>query len=55
MSRAVDVYIDDKLSHLESLEDDSLRDQVRDILRRKANGTFLWVALVVQELKGPES
>jgi len=41
VSRAVDVYIDDKLSRLESLEDDSLRDQVRDILRRKANGTFL--------------
>lgn len=55
VSRAVDVYINDKLSRLESLEDDSLRDQVRDILRRKANGTFLWVALVVQELEGPES
>ncbi|KAF2184206.1 WD40 repeat-like protein [Zopfia rhizophila CBS 207.26] len=55
VSRAVDVYIDDKLSRLKSLEDDSLRDQVRDILRRKANGTFLWVALVVQELEGPES
>jgi len=55
VSRAVDVYIDDKLSRLDSLEDDSLRDQVRDILRRKANGTFLWVALVVQELEVPES
>lgn len=55
VSHAVDVYIDDKLSRLESLEDDSLRDQVRDILRRKANGTFLWVALVVQELERPEN
>ena len=55
VSRAVDVYIDDKLSRLESLEDNSLRNQVRDILRRKANGTFLWVSLVVQELEGPES
>ena len=55
VSRAVDVYIDDKLSRVESLKDDSLRDQVRDILRRKANGIFLWVALVVQELKRPES
>ncbi|KAK0706877.1 hypothetical protein B0T26DRAFT_875960, partial [Lasiosphaeria miniovina] len=26
------------------------RDQFRDILHQKANGTFLWVALVVQEL-----
>jgi hypothetical protein len=47
VSRAVDIYIDDKLSRLESLEDDGLRDRIRDILRRKANGTFLWVALVV--------
>jgi hypothetical protein len=55
VSHAVDVYIDDRLSRLESLEDNSLRDQVRDILRQKANGTFLWVALVVQELERPES
>jgi hypothetical protein len=55
VSRAVDVYIDDKLSRLESLEDESLRDQVRNVLRQKANGTFLWVALVVQELERPES
>jgi hypothetical protein len=55
VSHAVDVYIDDKLSRLESLEDNSLRDQVRDILRRKANGTFLWVALMIQELERPES
>lgn len=55
VSRAVDVYIDNKLSHLSSLQDDGLRGQVRDILRRKANGTFLWVALVVQELEEPES
>ena len=55
VSRAVDVYIDDKLSRFESLQDDGLRDRVRDILRRKANGTFLWVALVVQELERPES
>jgi hypothetical protein len=55
VSRAVDVYINDKLSRFESLQDDGLRDRVRDILRRKANGTFLWVALVVQELERPES
>jgi hypothetical protein len=55
IARAVNVYIDDKLSRLESLEDECVRDQVRDILRQKANGTFLWVALVVQELERPES
>ncbi|KAI9777861.1 MAG: hypothetical protein M1839_008538 [Geoglossum umbratile] len=55
VSRAVDVYINDKLSRFESLQDDGLRDRVRDILRRKASGTFLWVALVIQELEKPES
>lgn len=28
---------------------------MRDELRRKANGTFLWVALVMQELEKPEN
>jgi hypothetical protein len=55
VARAVDAYIDDKLSNLESLSEDSLRKQVRDELRRKANGTFLWVALVMQELEKSES
>ncbi|RYP50301.1 hypothetical protein DL768_004154 [Monosporascus sp. mg162] len=56
VSRAVDAFIDDKLSRLESLQEDGgLRNRVRDILRQKANGTFLWVALVVQELEKPES
>ncbi|QKD57200.2 uncharacterized protein FOBCDRAFT_251804 [Fusarium oxysporum Fo47] len=54
VSHAVNIYIDTKLSHLESLEDDGLMDQVRDALRQKANGTFLWVALVVRELEKPE-
>ncbi|KAF1360474.1 hypothetical protein EJ07DRAFT_177182 [Lizonia empirigonia] len=55
VARAVDAYIDHKLSCLESLEEDGLREQVRDELRRKANGTFLWVALMMQELEKPES
>jgi NACHT domain len=54
VSHAVNIYIDEKLCGL-SIQDDSLRDRVRDILRRKANGTFLWVALVIQELERPES
>jgi hypothetical protein len=55
VAQAVDVYIDYKLSHLESLRENGLREQVRDELRHKANGTFLWVALMVQELERPES
>ena len=55
VARAVEVYIDEKLSHVDSLEDATLRSQVREVLRKKANGTFLWVALVVQELEKPES
>lgn len=55
VARAVEVYIDEKLSHVDSLEDATLRSQVREVLRQKANGTFLWVALVVQELEKPES
>ncbi|KAK4172256.1 hypothetical protein QBC36DRAFT_223078 [Triangularia setosa] len=51
VSHAIDAYIDDKLSGLASLQDDPpLMNQVRDILHQKANGTFLWVALVIQEL-----
>jgi hypothetical protein len=55
VARAVDSYIDHRLSCLESLEEDGLREQVREELRRKANGTFLWVALVIQELENAES
>lgn len=55
VARAVDVFIDEKLSHVDSLEDAAVRSQVREVLRQKANGTFLWVALVVQELEKPES
>ncbi|KAH7114766.1 hypothetical protein B0J13DRAFT_238627 [Dactylonectria estremocensis] len=33
----------------------SLQDQVRDEMRRKADGTFLWVALVAQELQNVRS
>jgi hypothetical protein len=53
--QAVDVYIDYKLPRIDSIGEDILRKQVRDELRRKANGTFLWVALVIQELENPEN
>ncbi|KAK4172851.1 hypothetical protein QBC36DRAFT_68257 [Triangularia setosa] len=58
VSNAIDAYIDDKLSGLALLQDDPpLKTQVQDILHQKANGTFLWVALVIQELsrEGVES
>jgi hypothetical protein len=55
VARAVDVYIDDKLSCIESLKDISLQEEVRVELRQKANGTFLWVALIIQELQLPQS
>ena len=51
----MDVYIDRRLSCLKSLSEDNLRGQVRDKLRQKANGTFLWVALIMQELEKLES
>ncbi|RYP25887.1 hypothetical protein DL768_011651 [Monosporascus sp. mg162] len=56
VSHAVNAYIDFKLSELQSLQDDDERkNRVRNIMREKANGTFLWVALVAQELEKARS
>lgn len=56
VSRAVDAYIDHCISDLSVLQDDqTLQYQVRHSLRHKADGTFLWVALVFQELQHVES
>ena len=49
ISKAVDAYIDHKLSKLDYHED--LRAQVADKLRQQADGTFLWVALVCRLLE----
>ena len=52
ISRAVDIYIDHCLSQLTQIQcDKHLRDSVRKKIQHKANGTFLWVSLVVKELK----
>ena len=52
VSRAVNTYIDHCLSKLTEIQhDDALRDLVREKMQRKANGTFLWVSLVIKELK----
>jgi nucleoside phosphorylase len=53
ISHAVDVYIDHKVSQLVSLRNDkTLQEQVQDEMRQKSDGTFLWVALVFEELRG---
>ena len=50
------MYIDRCVSELPAIQDDKLlQDQVRDALRRKAHGTFLWVSLVIHELQDAES
>ncbi|KAF9769280.1 hypothetical protein IL306_013317 [Fusarium sp. DS 682] len=52
VAQAINAYVDHKVAHLVSLKGDkSLQDQVRDEMRHKADGTFLWVALFAQELQ----
>ncbi|RYP44076.1 hypothetical protein DL768_009421 [Monosporascus sp. mg162] len=56
VAHAVNAYIDFKISQVQSLQDDNgKRNQVRDIMRQKASGTFLWVAFVAQELQTANS
>ncbi|KAJ3453415.1 hypothetical protein MRS44_017662 [Fusarium solani] len=56
VSQAVDAYIKHSVSQLPSIQDDQLRqDELREAMRQKANGTFLWVSLVIKELKELES
>jgi len=52
VSCAVNTYIDHCLSRLAEIQHNTvLRDLVREKMQRKANGTFLWVSLVIKELK----
>ncbi len=56
VSRAVQMFIDFKVSKLRLIEDDSeLQEIVRGQIYTKANGTFLWAALVLKELEPIES
>lgn len=56
VSHAVDIYIDHCVSELTELQYDiQLRNSVREQMQQKANGTFLWVSLVMNELKEVES
>ena len=54
VSEAINVFIDTKLKEIKTLQDETLKHQVRGILRRKAEGTFLWIALAIKELEDPE-
>ncbi|KAJ4859813.1 NACHT domain-containing protein [Trichoderma breve] len=56
VSNAVEIYIEHRISCLHSIKhNQGQRDELRDILRQKANGTFLWVSLVVKELEDVQS
>jgi len=56
VSYAVDAYIDHCVSELAAIQyDKPLQDQIRGKIRRKANGTFLWVSLIIKELKEVET
>lgn len=51
VSMAIGAYISDKISKLESLQNEhTLQEYVQRTLQEKAEGTLLWMALVVQEL-----
>lgn len=52
VSRAVDAYIEHEISQLILIKHHpTLKDQVRYQMQQKANGTFLWVALVIKDLR----
>jgi hypothetical protein len=53
VSRAVNAFIDSKVHELAERKtyDGELQKDVRDYLYEKADGTFLWVALVCKELE----
>jgi len=52
VSRAVDAYISHRLIGLKQIQHDQLLYlSVREKMQQKANGTFLWVSLVMNELK----
>ncbi|KAL6793010.1 hypothetical protein J3E68DRAFT_451436 [Trichoderma sp. SZMC 28012] len=56
VSNAVDIYIEHRISQLRSVQhNQGQRDELKDALREKANGTFLWVSLVMKELEDVQS
>jgi NACHT domain len=56
ISRATEMFVNYKVSQLASIKHDStLQEKVRNQMHEKANGTFLWVAFVFQELEQVDS
>ncbi|TFB05935.1 hypothetical protein CCMA1212_001361 [Trichoderma ghanense] len=52
VAAAVDAYISEKASKVKLFKrNDKLREDVCNVIREKANGTFLWVAIVFQQLQ----
>ncbi|KAL7795747.1 hypothetical protein V8C37DRAFT_373295 [Trichoderma ceciliae] len=52
VSTAVNAYIDDCVQYIHALEgDEELRRKTLRVLKNKAKGTFLWVALVIEQLR----
>ncbi|OAL44839.1 WD40 repeat-like protein [Pyrenochaeta sp. DS3sAY3a] len=52
VSHAIDAYIDHRLGKLSYIQhNDTIKDHARSILKQKADGTFLWVSLVMAELQ----
>lgn len=55
VSEAVDAYIKHSISCLMSIQDDhGVQEDLRRSIQHKANGTFLWVSLVMKELEKVE-
>ncbi|KAL6694115.1 hypothetical protein J3F84DRAFT_400561 [Trichoderma pleuroticola] len=56
VASAVDAYISYKASQISLLKhDDALKEEVCRQMREKANGTFLWVAIVFERLNSQSS
>ncbi|EFQ96932.1 vegetative incompatibility protein HET-E-1 [Nannizzia gypsea CBS 118893] len=52
VSRAVEAYTEHSISKLPIHNDEALRARIRDAIRQKADGRFLWVSFVMRELRG---
>ncbi|KAL7796183.1 hypothetical protein V8C43DRAFT_320981 [Trichoderma afarasin] len=52
VSNSIEIYINSRIAEIEALKDDQeLRIKTQKILKDKAADTFLWVALVVEQLR----
>ncbi|KAL7797220.1 quinon protein alcohol dehydrogenase-like superfamily [Trichoderma ceciliae] len=56
ISQSIDAYIRHNLSQIHSIQgNQGIQEKVQEIMQQKANGTFLWVSLVMIELQKIES